>query len=893
MAMAENGLHEDGRGEAECAAHDLKDLMGRVLEQISDSERRNGELLRQMQGRLELLGEQARSSRSSVPSEYLPGFDRIEDGMSLLAHRIAATYAAARSPVASSPAHPFAAAVPRTVFEPAAPAPFAVAEAPAAMSPVFVPPPTAPQSNGAHPQPLRSGTTGLVASRSSKYGPNVDTFDVVESLPGNPSEPWAPDQVAALSAVYASRNVIFTGQPDVHDPAPEAGEAPASGDATTTQALAAGHDRDWLEGRLGEIAARIDQSLHAVRPEHTIASIERRFDDLERQMTGALRGLATVSDVSGLHLIEAHIQELNAKFESLHGELMRIHGLERQLDSIVHQVSDEKLSFVLERALKAHMPAVTSPRADIEFHSVAIAAAEAAASRVALAQRDPHRDGNRTDDVHSLLSSFIEERRQGDDNTAAMLDTLQQAMLRMLDRMEVIEDGHPDSDERHAYQAAGIGYVPEPLHAPDGDEARTERWAEAAPVAQTSGVKNDDPIARQRAELQASAQRAAQAQREKLRAEAAAPANGARGAAAKKAAAAKTVKPERPVRRLMVSGIALAALTSVGFGAVMLSMPDNASPVMATAAPTGMMEKKSPAVAATVKSGSATLTERAAVQPPREAQGQMSSKAAAPTLPVLPGSPATVPETVTDDLGGSAEVREVDRVPEVNRSNLARSSFTESAPVTGILIQGSGPSGIGGVVPSSGSEPSQNEAAANAIKIAATPAGDTDRMQAPAAGQPRAAIALPPATVGPLSLRMAAANGDASAEFEVASRLAEGKGTDQSLKEAVVWYQRAATKGFAQAQYRLGTFYERGLGLKADLARARSWYQRAADQGNVKAMHNLAVLAAGKAAATPDYTTAVQWFTQAANYGLADSQFNLAVLTESGLGVEKIGRAHV
>ncbi len=73
---------------------------------------------------------------------------------------------------------------------------------------------------------------------------------------------------------------------------------------------------------------------------------------------------------------------------------------------------------------------------------------------------------------------------------------------------------------------------------------------------------------------------------------------------------------------------------------------------------------------------------------------------------------------------------------------------------------------------------------------------------------------LPPATVGPLSLRIAAATGDASAEFEVAARLAEGKGTNQNFKEAVRWYQRSAAQGFAQAQHRIGTMYERGLGVR-------------------------------------------------------------------------------
>ncbi len=144
---------------------------------------------------------------------------------------------------------------------------------------------------------------------------------------------------------------------------------------------------------------------------------------------------------------------------------------------------------------------------------------------------------------------------------------------------------------------------------------------------------------------------------------------------------------------------------------------------------------------------------------------------------------------------------------------------------------------------------------------------------------------LPPATVGPFSLRLAAAKGFASAQFEVASRLAKGDVTEQNLKAAVLWYQRSASQGFALAQYRLGTLYERGLGVKADIARAQIWYRRAAQQGNLKAMHNLAVLSAGGERRTADYTSAAQWFLQASERGLADSQYNLAMLYESGLGV--------
>jgi localization factor PodJL len=157
-------------------------------------------------------------------------------------------------------------------------------------------------------------------------------------------------------------------------------------------------------------------------------------------------------------------------------------------------------------------------------------------------------------------------------------------------------------------------------------------------------------------------------------------------------------------------------------------------------------------------------------------------------------------------------------------------------------------------------------------------------VRLPEAGMARS-VEMPPAMIGPLSLRHAAAKGDATAQLEVASRFAEGRGVPQDFTQAATWYQRAATQGHANAQFRLGALYERGLGVSADLARARVWYIRAAEQGNVRAMHNLAVLSAGRPGVAPDYPTAVHWFSEAANRGLADSQYNLGILYESGLGV--------
>ena len=144
-----------------------------------------------------------------------------------------------------------------------------------------------------------------------------------------------------------------------------------------------------------------------------------------------------------------------------------------------------------------------------------------------------------------------------------------------------------------------------------------------------------------------------------------------------------------------------------------------------------------------------------------------------------------------------------------------------------------------------------------------------------------------PSAVGTAKLRQAAAAGDAFAQFEIATRFAEGKGVAQDHGQAFAWYERAATRGLASAQFRLAAYFERGVGVEPDKERAKVWYTRAADQGYVRAMHNLGVLTVGTGERQADYITAARWFRQAADRGLADSQFNLAILYENGRGVPK------
>jgi localization factor PodJL len=150
-----------------------------------------------------------------------------------------------------------------------------------------------------------------------------------------------------------------------------------------------------------------------------------------------------------------------------------------------------------------------------------------------------------------------------------------------------------------------------------------------------------------------------------------------------------------------------------------------------------------------------------------------------------------------------------------------------------------------------------------------------------------------PSAPGLNGLRHAALAGDPVAVYEMAARLAEGRGFPRDLKLAAKLFEKAAANGLVPAQYRVGNHYEKALGVTRDIAIAKAWYQRAADKGNARAMHNLAVLLAEGAEGKPDYAAAAEWFRKAAEHGVKDSQFNLAVLLARGLGVaQNLGRSY-
>ncbi len=148
-------------------------------------------------------------------------------------------------------------------------------------------------------------------------------------------------------------------------------------------------------------------------------------------------------------------------------------------------------------------------------------------------------------------------------------------------------------------------------------------------------------------------------------------------------------------------------------------------------------------------------------------------------------------------------------------------------------------------------------------------------INAPASESPAVAAAL----------RAQADAGNANAQYELATRYAEGRVMPRDFKLAAEWYEKASARGVVPATYRLGSLYEKGFGVTRDFARAKALYQKAAEQGHSHAMHNLAVLIAEGGDGKPDYPTAAIWFRKAAEFGIRDSQYNLAILYARGLGV--------
>ena len=117
------------------------------------------------------------------------------------------------------------------------------------------------------------------------------------------------------------------------------------------------------------------------------------------------------------------------------------------------------------------------------------------------------------------------------------------------------------------------------------------------------------------------------------------------------------------------------------------------------------------------------------------------------------------------------------------------------------------------------------------------------------------------------TVRQAAEQGDATAQFNLGGMYAKGEGVPKDDAEAVRWCRLAAEQGLANAQFNLGFMYSEGRGVLKDDAEAVRWFRLAAEQGHANAQHGLGVMYDNGEGVLKDSVLAHMWYNIAGANG--------------------------
>lgn len=278
-----------------------------TLREIADRDRRTSALLRGLSARMS-------SNQTAEMEAYLAGFERIEDGLAMLAMRMAETATAARMVPVETKILDSAATgtvMADTIRTKTSDDPFAIDDL-LPVQPVAEVRSMATPERVASVEPVAS-VVHPVRSKPNPRAVGVDTFDIVESYPGDPADPWLPDGVDKLTEIYeadvgfAAKTLVMGSvdrgpakavasapvKPEVIDaaPAPAVSAQPmmplaggmvgmiGNGAAETT-----GIDRVWLEQRLGDLAHQIEHSFTFSRSDAQFEAIGQRMSAIETEI---------------------------------------------------------------------------------------------------------------------------------------------------------------------------------------------------------------------------------------------------------------------------------------------------------------------------------------------------------------------------------------------------------------------------------------------------------------------------------------------------------------------------------------------------------------------------------------------------------------------------------
>lgn len=132
-----------------------------------------------------------------------------------------------------------------------------------------------------------------------------------------------------------------------------------------------------------------------------------------------------------------------------------------------------------------------------------------------------------------------------------------------------------------------------------------------------------------------------------------------------------------------------------------------------------------------------------------------------------------------------------------------------------------------------------------------------------------------------------AEQGDAQAQYELATMYENGKGAEQNVVKALEWFNKAAENGHLGSMIDLGWFYQNGQYVEKDINKAIEWYEKAAEQGSSQAQVNIAVIYDQGVDVPENNELAVEWYKKAADQGHDTALLNLGINYWKGEGVEQ------
>lgn len=705
---------------------------------------------------------------------------------------------------------------------------------------------------------------------------------------------------ASPSAPPTGRSAPPPPPPNLRRPAPRA-EAAAQEQPSLDIPPRARPERDPAPSAAGAMfssaAARLEESLSTRAPSAGLEAINQRMDELAQRLDEAL---ARSPDAASIQRIETQLSEIVPYFSTLQDQHQRLEAVEEHLHGLVEwlKTSQGQVENAARQAAEEVVRLMPQP--------------EAAAGH----------GGQQLESIQYELRALNERAERMDERTVRALETMTESMHLLAQRLDEPaaarmqreeprawtqpardQDGQPRGtddievrvstsgaqdhaqgayDEPRDLDALGAS-IPDyqPLHKnapPVLDEPPMAGKAAAAEPRPVETLDEDDDFI-------AAARRAARSAAAKSTPPEERGGSLFRRRGREKAQPAAPAYPEyerQPRARPFFVGTAILLLcvSAYLFYERLKSKQDEAPPP----APQQSAPAPVPAPEPLPRKSSEALIPREQASLPDPAPGALARSFETPARLERPQAVAVHPAPEakeSDRLGFEASVvdRKAFQAPE--NARIAAEMFGVPAPEA----------------PSGAPETQDDRLPGATVRIeepvrAAAQKPSTEQRVAAALAKPAAvssvpAGSMPPATIGPESLRHAAARGNPAAQFEIGARYAKGSGVPVDMERAAQWFGRAAAQGLAPAQFRLASLHERGQGVEADAGKARVWYERAAQQGHVKAMHNLAVMLSGGNASTADYAAAAAWFQRAAQLGLTDSQFNLGILYEAGLGVQK------